>query len=306
LLGLELGIVAAIAASAIWALASVLMASQVDRLDSPSISALRLVWASALFIVLVLVQGLWGDFTDLGTSKIVQLIAGALVGLALGDTLYVVALRALGAARAFTVSLGVFTVLTFALSALLLGETVTVTVVLGSALVIASVYLVALYGRADAPETLADTTPTVHRETLLGGIALVSVAALCWAIATVWLRHAAVDADPSVVGAIRIPASALAVGGLVALHKNSGLRQRTVERGSMVILAIAGLVGTGAGSFLFIFAIQEIGAGRTAVLTALSPLFAVPMGAIWLGESITRWVVLGTALAVAGIILIST
>ncbi len=159
MLTIDLGIAAAIAASAIWAISSVLMASQVDRLDSPSISALRLAWASALFIVLVLVQGLWGEFAALGTSNIIQLVAGALVGLALGDTLYVVSLRLLGAARAFTISLGLFTVLTFALSALLLGETITMNVVLGAGLVIASVYLVALYGRADAPETLAGTTP---------------------------------------------------------------------------------------------------------------------------------------------------
>ena len=305
-LGVELGIAAAIASSAIWAISSVLMASQVNRLDSATISALRLAWAALLFIVIVIVQGTITEFGELGTSNILQLIGGALVGLALGDTVYVVALRFMGAARAFTVSLGLFTIFTFALSAALLGEDITLTVVSGSALVIGAVYLVSLFGRTDAVESISEASPAMTRETLMRGVALVAFAAGCRAVATVWLRHAAVDADPAIVGAIRIPASALVVGGLVAISPASGLRRRTVGRSSMVILAVAGLVGTGVGSLLFIYAIQEIGAGRTAVLTALSPIFAVPLGAIFLGESITRWVVLGTVLAIAGIVLISS
>ncbi|MXW26895.1 MAG: EamA family transporter [Dehalococcoidia bacterium] len=39
--------------------------------------------------------------------------------------------------------------------------------------------------------------------------------------------------------------------------------------------------------------------------SAISPLFAVPLGAIFLGERLTLWLVAGVAVAVAGIILIS-
>ena len=140
----------------------------------------------------------------------------------------------------------------------------------------------------------------------LASVAFVTFAAACWAVATVWLRHSAVDASPAIVGAIRVPASAVVLGGIVAMRRDSIIRTRAIQRSSMLVLAVAGVVGTGVGSLLFIYAIQEVGAGRTAVLSALSPLFAVPLGAIFLGESITRWVALGTALAVAGIILIST
>jgi drug/metabolite transporter (DMT)-like permease len=73
----------------------------------------------------------------------------------------------------------------------------------------------------------------------------------------------------------------------------------------MGVLAFAGVAGTGFGSLLYIYAIQEAGAGRTAVLSALSPLFALPLSAIFLKEPITRWVAVGTVIAVAGILLLS-
>lgn len=73
----------------------------------------------------------------------------------------------------------------------------------------------------------------------------------------------------------------------------------------MSVLTIAGVVGTGVGSLLFIYAVQEAGAGKTAVLSSISPLFALPLSVLFLGEKITRWLLLGTALAVVGIILLA-
>jgi drug/metabolite transporter (DMT)-like permease len=104
---------------------------------------------------------------------------------------------------------------------------------------------------------------------------------------------------------VRIPAAALMVGALVGLQRNSGIRRRSISRKTMVILALTGIGGTGFGSLLYIYAIQEAGAGRTAVLSALSPLFALPLGAVFLKEPITRWVAIGTGLAVVGIALLS-
>ncbi len=303
--GAELGIAAAIAAAAVWAASSVMMASQLSRVDSTSVSAIRLIWASAFFLLLLVAGGSTGELFELGFNNSLQLVAGAIVGLAVGDTVYVATLGVLGAGRAFTMSLGLFTVFTFALSAMLLGEDVTVTVVLGSALVIGAVYLVSLYGSTQRAESPGHHTPASSLGDTLRGVAMVVFAAVCWAIATVWLRHIAVDSDATVVGAIRIPAAALVVVGLVTLQRNSVFRRRAIPRKAMLTLAVAGVVGTGLGSLLFIYALQEVGAGKTAVISSLSPLFAVPMGAIWLGEKITMWVVLGTALAVVGIMLLS-
>ena len=60
-------------------------------------------------------------------------------------------------------------------------------------------------------------------------------------------------------------------------------------------LAAAGVLGIGIGSLFYVFAVQEAGAGRTAVLTSTQPLFALPLAVLFLREKITPKVVLGTA-----------
>ena len=97
----------------------------------------------------------------------------------------------------------------------------------------------------------------------------------------------------------------ITIGAVAFLTPGSSLRRRTVSRRSHGVLAVEGLLGAGIGSLLLIYAVQNIGAGETAVLVSLSPLFALPLAAVFLGERVTRWLVVGIVLAVAGIILLS-
>ena len=67
---------------------------------------------------------------------------------------------------------------------------------------------------------------------------------------------------------------------------------------------MAGLLGTGLGSVLFIYAVETLGAAETAFLTTSAPLFALPMGVVFLGEHLTARILLGTLVTVAGIWLV--
>ena len=297
------GIIAAIAAAATWAFSSTLMATQISRVDSFTVSALRLVWASAFFVVALFAFGVQGDITEMSNAQLLGLAGSALVGLGAGDTIYVASISRLGMARAFTISLGLFTVFTYALAIAVLGEEVTIAVAVGSVLVMAGVYIVSLYGRAKPVLAASDIPLPASR--LVRGLVMVVLAAVFWALATVWLRAVGDDHHAVAVGAVRIPAAAVILAGIVSLQANSTIRRRAVSRRSMVVLAAAGVGGTGLGSLLYIYAIQEAGAGLTVVLSSLSPLFALPLGAVFLGEAITRWVAAGSVVACAGILILS-
>jgi drug/metabolite transporter (DMT)-like permease len=67
---------------------------------------------------------------------------------------------------------------------------------------------------------------------------------------------------------------------------------------------MAGILGTGIGSVLFIYAVEDLGAARTAFLTTSAPVFALPMGMIFLRERLTPRIILGTLLTIAGIWLV--
>ena len=346
-----MGFAAAIASAATWAMSSALMASEAARVDTISLSGLRALWGALFFLVALFALGAQGDLARMGAGDMAQLITSALLGLALGDTLYITSMVLLGMARAFTVSLGLYTLFSYGLAALFLSEPVGWQAGAGALIVVLGVSLVGSRGRATespiavlAPGPVLETDPDALprqpglrlRATagpliaggggpaspgLAGrlapagpwgsearvalGLVLVLLAALAWAVATVLLRSAAEGFDAAAVGAIRIPAAAAVLMAVAAAQRRSSVRRRAISRRSLAVLGVTGIVGTGVGSLLFIFAVQEVGAGKAAVLSSVSPLFALPLGLLFLRESITSRMVAGTLIAVAGIILLS-
>ena len=66
----------------------------------------------------------------------------------------------------------------------------------------------------------------------------------------------------------------------------------------------ARIIGTGIGSVLFIYAVEDIGAAKTAFLTTSAPVFALPMGVLMLNEKLTPRELIGTVATIAGIWLV--
>jgi drug/metabolite transporter (DMT)-like permease len=102
---------------------------------------------------------------------------------------------------------------------------------------------------------------------------------------------------------IRLPTVALVL--LVVSAGMNSLKPREYGWRSIGIVGSAGVLGIGIGSLLFLFAIQVTGAAKTAALSSTSPLFAVPLSAVFLHERLTIPVVLGTILCVVGVILLA-
>ena len=314
------GILAGIASAGLWAGASTLMASATTRMDALSVSAIRTVWGTFSLLLLVPWSVVSGPFEGLTWEATGGVMGSALIGFVLGDTLYIASLNALGVGRGFTTSLGLYVLFTFALSVLLLDADVSWPTVGGSVLILAGVYAVALKGRATRTDTsgvpttsgeaatrngVAETGGSWWSGQLARGLLLVTSAAAFWAVATVWLDDASHGHDPIVVSTVRLPIAAVVLVGAALLRRGSGLRTWRITRRDQVALLISGMAGTGVGAMLFVYAVQEAGAGRAAVVTAISPLFAVPLGAIFLKERLTLWLVVGVLAAVAGIVLIS-
>ena len=133
------------------------------------------------------------------------------------------------------------------------------------------------------------------------GVALAVAASGSAAAATVWLRAAAVDINPSAAAIVRMPLLLGVIGAGAWLWPNSRLRARDVDRRTMSAMALYGILGTGVSSMLMIVAIQEIGADQAIAVFSVSPLIGLPLAVIFLREQITRWAVVGTIIAVAGV-----
>jgi drug/metabolite transporter (DMT)-like permease len=280
-----------------WALTSVLLTSQTGRLPPLAMSAIRSITASLVLVGLLLMTDGLVQFEEMTFFTGFSMVASGILGQALGDTLYIGALGFLGVTRTFPITNSAYPFLTFVMAILVLDEDLSWTLPIGGVLIVAGISWIVLEQRR------ADAEGSVQVE-MMRGAALAVGAALAWAGATVWLRGGQGNLDALGAASLRIPAASLAVLATLAVTggRERPLRQFTAR--SVLIVAVAGLLGTGLGGIMFIYAVEEIGAARTAFLTTSAPLFALPMGVMFLSEKLTWRVLLGTAVTVVGIWLV--
>jgi len=294
-----MGAAAALASSALWALTSVLLASQSGRLQPLVMSGVRSLTASLMLIgALVATSGLV-QLQEMTFITGVSMMGSGIIGQAVGDTLYINALGSLGVTRTFPITNSAYPFLTFLLAVLLLGEELTWTVPIGGVLIVAGITSIVLEQRR------ADAASEVKVE-LVRGVVFALAAAFAWSLATVWLRGQQGNLDALGAASLRIPAASVAVLLTLGLTSrgNSSRPLRLLSTRSLVIVALAGILGTGLGSVLFVYAVEDIGAARTAFVTTSAPVFAIPLGMIFLAEKLTRRMLVGTAVTIAGIWLV--
>jgi drug/metabolite transporter (DMT)-like permease len=292
------GAAAALASSALWAFTSVLLASQAGRLRPLLMSGIRSLTASIFLVGLLLATHGLVQLREMTFVTGISMMGSGIIGQAVGDTLYINALGHMGVTRTFPITNSAYPFLTLLLSLLLLGESAAWTLPIGGALIVAGITWIVLEQRR------ADAESSTHVELLRGLVFAVS-AALCWSLATVWLRGQQGDLDAIPAASLRIPAASSAVWLAMAMALGRGdVPVRVLTRRSVAIVAVAGLMGTGVGSVLFIYAVGTLGAAKTAFLTTSAPVFALPMGVLFLSEKLTARVLLGTAVTIAGIWLV--
>lgn len=293
-----MGAAAALASSALWAFTSVLLASQSGRLRPLMMSAVRSLTASLMLVGLLVATAGLVQLKEMTFITGFSMMGSGIVGQAVGDTLYINALGYLGVSRTFPITNSAYPFITFLLAVVLLGEPVTWTLPIGGALIVAGITWIVVEQRR------ADAASDVNVE-LVRGVVFALAAAAAWATATIWLRGQQGDLDALGAASLRIPAASAAVWITIAMTRGrteQPLRQLT--RRSLAIVAVAGVLGTGLGSILFIYSVAEIGAAKTAFLTTSAPVFALPMGVAFLSEKLTARTLLGTAVTIAGIWLV--
>jgi drug/metabolite transporter (DMT)-like permease len=321
-----LGELAAIAAAAIWAIASLTLVGPARRAPSVTVSAIRLAGNLIFFAALIVLTGKTGGLTQIGGARLVGLLLSAILGFGVGDTLYIAGQPRAGVAIASPISVTVYPVLTIIFAWAALGSTLSGRALAGGALTICGILIIlARPGARSSPEEIAleaaltpepDTTggaivtapPTTARTaTALNwhGIALVLGATLAWAVSSVWLQELAQNVNVIVISTIRAPVVLLAVGGFAVAHGDAAGARRLSRRDWLLVTLVGG--GGGAVSALFyIYAVQQAGASLAALLNSLSPVLALPLAVLWLKERVTPLMAGGTLLSLVGVWLVLT
>jgi drug/metabolite transporter (DMT)-like permease len=137
-----------------------------------------------------------------------------------------------------------------------------------------------------------------HGPQLVGGL-LVVVAAACYAGAALWLPRATARVEPRALIAASLAVAAL----LLAPFGAASLPTAVPPAAAVVSLAVLGVVGTALGFSMWFALLGRIGAARASLVTYTSPVIAVALGAVALGESFHPNALIGAGLIFVGSLL---
>lgn len=286
-----LGAVCALASAFTWAVTSLLVRTVSPPLSSVTVSAVRALLGGGLLLAWVLVTGGFGRLAAIGETNFLLLAISIVVAIALGDVMFFESARFLGLARAMTVSM-VYPLMSAGFAAIFLGEPLSARVGAGSVVTLTG--LVLIVRSRDGEQ--------VREERLGVGLAAAFIAAVAWAASLLVLKPAMGTLDPVTAQSVRLPLAALV---LFATPWGWGAPRQVLgaDRSTLWRVALLGIVTAGS-SVLFVTSVKWADVAVAAVLSSTAPLFALPLGLIFLGERVTRSALAGTALAVTGVALI--
>ena len=143
-----------------------------------------------------------------------------------------------------------------------------------------------------------------HRATLstatLVGDALVFASMLCWSLYSVLAQPLLKRHSPLVVAGWSMTFGA-AMYLVVAVRPMMATNWGSISMTSWLLMAASSLFALAFSYIVWYTAVQKLGSSRTAVYSNLTPLVAIAVAAVWLGERVGAAQLFGAALILSGI-----
>lgn len=271
-----------------WTITGLLVRALSASFNSVTVNAIRSSVAGIFIVSWLVATGGARELTGMSASALALLSVSVVAAVGIGDTAFFESTRELGLARAMTVSM-TYPLISALLAAVFLGEALTIQVVAGSLVTLGGVVLTVRAGRDDTPE----------RARFLPGIGAATLASVAWAVSVVLLKPTLGEVDAVQAQAVRLPVAAVL---LWVTPWAWSARVPVARHGPDVLwrlLALSGL--TAIGSILFVAGVRHAGVAVATVLSSTAPMFAIPLGLLFLGERVSSGAIVGTLLTVAGI-----
>jgi drug/metabolite transporter (DMT)-like permease len=285
------GALCALASALSWSVTSLLARSLIPHYGSVTINAVRSGVAGVLLLAVVVV--LDGPHTLFAMSRatFVQLTVSIVAAMGIGDTVFFESTRAIGLSRAMTIAT-TYPVGAALLAAAFLDEPLTIPIIVGSVLTLGGIALIVRV-RSDN---------NARPERLAFGVWTAVLASVAWAVSTVMMKLPLSEIEPLTAQAVRLPLASVLLWMTPWTWGAAGA-MRKAGRGPLVTVGVLSAV-TAASSVLFVASLKYAGVAVGSVLSSTAPVFALPLGVIFLGERIATSTVLGVLLALAGIVVL--
>ena len=281
-----LGITAALASSASWALGSILFKRLGETLSPLAMTLAK----GTVSIILIGVVLCFTGFSELTLEPLLLLAASGILGIAIADSLFFEALQDLGPhALAVLMMLGM--VITPIMAVLFLGESPTRLAWAGIVLVVAGIGIV----------LHAIFTGGEERSSVRGAI-LGTLSVICMAVSMIIAKKGLASISAMQATFIRMVAGTVGMllcGILMGRLGKWMLPFREPRLLGLFVVSVC--VVTFGGFWLSLVAIKYVDVSIAYTLNSTEPLFILPLAVLILKEKVTLRALLGTIVALAGI-----
>ena len=284
-LNLNLGDFYAILTAFCWSCGVIFFEIAGRVLNSLQISFLKNIVGVLGFISFIILQG--DPFPDFIGQEYLILIISGIIGVAIGDILFLASLRRIGSSLSAIVSTG-YTISIFILAFLMFGEVISFISYLGGVLVILGVVI----GTIDRD---FKSTP----KEILYGVSFGLLANLCTAYSVLLLRPI-MDVHPVVPIALVRFSIGMIISAFAILYLKGKLALReTILKGFSNYNLLAGaFFGTFLSVIFWLAGFKYTLAGKAAIYNQLSTIFIILLASVFLNQHMTKrkWVAVSLAL----------
>ncbi len=292
----HLGELLALASAVVWAVAVILFRISGKTISPFALNLFKNIVAMVLFLPLLFLLGTpllpAASAADYGL-----LLASGFLGIAVSDTLFLMALNLLGASLLAIVDC-VYTPFIIILSYIFLSERLNPWQFLGVVLIAAAIAAMAWKS--------ARENGKLPRRDLFRGIVLGVLAMLTVAIGIVMIKPMLAHTDVFWATAMRIAGG---IGGLVLflpfIPKRRAILAPLLDLSQWKVLVPASVLGSFLSLLFWVAGMKFTMASIAAVLNQMNVIFVFVLAAVFLGEKATPWKIGAVALAFVGAFLAS-
>ncbi|MEM2879121.1 MAG: DMT family transporter [Candidatus Bathyarchaeia archaeon] len=294
-----IGEFAALGAALCWTFSAVFYRRALASTSPIQANTVRCLGTSLVLIIVMVVLGKIGVLSGLPMQVLFLTCFSGVIGLGVGDTLYMSSLKTIGVSRAVPITC-TYPLFNLVWAYLLAGETITIPVAAGAFTIVLGVWLLT------SEKTDKVNNKAVGKQQMRGvGFALST--AIAWSISISMINLAVKNAQSIeqayTVNTVRL----LAVAVLLFAYSLVSKREFTfikVGWRNAALLLCGGLIAIGLGWFFLTYSFLHIPESQAVPISSTTPLFSTLAGVALLHEKVTAKIFLGSVLVVAGIFIV--
>jgi DME family drug/metabolite transporter len=293
-----IGEFAALGAAVSWTISALLYRKALLSTKPISANIVRLTLTSTALLAFLAVVGKFGVLLSLPGNIVVLACVSGVIGLGVGDTLYMVSLKSIGVGRAVPITC-TYPLFNLLWAVFLVGERVTLPIVVGAVAIVFGIWMLGQHQEVNMVET--------KEKVWFKGVGLALATAVVWSVSITMINLAVKEAPDldhalaiNTVRLLGIAASLLAVSPFI----DRSLGFLKMNRSTMFALIAGGIVALGVGWFFLTYSFTETLESRAVPISSTTPLFSTLAAIALLHEKITAKNAVGSVLIVAGIFMI--